>query len=218
MAPQLAGIAIQRRDDAFGRDAAAGAARDHVALPGRVAGKVHQHAGMEQRGPVLGRDDEPFVLRGRKYRRRVHDLHVWVLTSGVNAMTAHVVYTTDWKFDHTPVDDDAKLAPFAESEPGATGLELLLPLTLKWAQETKTPLSTAIEKITCAPSGVLGIDAGHLGVGSQADICIFDQARYWKIEARALKSQGKNSPFLGLELAGKVRCTMLAGHPVYQEN
>ena len=120
--------------------------------------------------------------------------------------------------DHTPVDDDAKLAPFAESEPGATGLELLLPLTLKWAQETKTPLSTAIEKITCAPSGVLGIDAGHLGVGSQADICIFDQARYWKIEARALKSQGKNSPFLGLELAGKVRCTMLAGHPVYQEN
>ena len=119
--------------------------------------------------------------------------------------------------DHTPVDDDAKLVPFAESEPGATGLELLLPLALKWAQETKTPLSTAIGKITCAPAGVLGIDAGHLGVGSQADICIFDQARHWKIESRALKSQGKNSPFLGLEVAGKVRCTMLAGHTVYQE-
>ena len=120
--------------------------------------------------------------------------------------------------DHTPVDDDAKLVPFAESAPGATGLELLLPLTLKWAQETKIPLTTAIEKITCAPAGVLGIDAGHLGVGSQADICIFDQARYWKIEPKALKSQGKNSPFLGLELAGKVCCTMLAGHTVYQEN
>jgi dihydroorotase len=119
--------------------------------------------------------------------------------------------------DHTPVDDDAKLVPFAESEPGATGLELLLPLTLKWAQEAKVSLPVAIGKITSAAAEVLGIDAGNLGVGSPADICIFDQARYWKIESRALKSQGKNSPFLGLEMAGKVRCTLLAGHTVYQE-
>jgi len=120
--------------------------------------------------------------------------------------------------DHTPVDDDAKLAPFAESEPGATGLELLLPLTLKWAAETKIPLASAIAKVTSIPAAVLGIDAGHLGVGSSADLCIFDAEQYWKVEPKALKSQGKNTPFLGLELAGKVRWTLLSGHTVYQGN
>jgi len=119
--------------------------------------------------------------------------------------------------DHTPVDEDAKLAPFAESEAGASGLELLLPLALKWAHETKAPLSAAIARITSAPAAVLGIEAGHLGVDSHADVCIFDSEHYWKIQPKALKSQGKNSPFLGMELAGKVRATLLAGHVVHQE-
>jgi dihydroorotase len=118
--------------------------------------------------------------------------------------------------DHTPVDDDTKLAPFAESEPGATGLELLLPLALKWATESKLPLASAIAKITSTPAQVLGINAGHLSVGSAADLCIFDAEQYWKIEPKALKSQGRNSPFLGLELAGKVRWTLVSGHIVYQ--
>ena len=118
--------------------------------------------------------------------------------------------------DHTPVDDDSKLLPFAESEAGATGLELLLPLTLKWAQENKVDLSTAIERVTSAPAKILGIDAGHLALGSDADVCMFDPEIYWKVEAKSLISQGKNTPFLGLELAGKVRHTLLQGHTVYQ--
>lgn len=117
--------------------------------------------------------------------------------------------------DHTPVDDDSKLLPFAESEAGATGLELLLPLTLKWAQENKVDLSTAIERVTSAPAKILGIDAGHLAIGSDADVCMFDPDRYWQVEAKSLISQGKNTPFLGLELAGKVRHTLLQGHTVY---
>ena len=118
--------------------------------------------------------------------------------------------------DHTPVDDDAKLLPFAEAEPGATGLELLLPLSLKWASEHNIALSTAIARLTIAPAGILGLDAGHLSVDSPADICIFDPQHYWKIEAKSLISQGKNTPFLGLEVAGKVRYTFLNGHTVYQ--
>ena len=117
--------------------------------------------------------------------------------------------------DHTPVDDDSKLLPFAESEAGATGLELLLPLTLKWAQENKVDLSTAIERVTSAPAKILGIDAGHLALGSDADVCMFDPEIYWKVEAKSLISQGKNTPFLGLELAGKVCHTLLQGHTVY---
>ncbi len=118
--------------------------------------------------------------------------------------------------DHTPVDEDAKQLPFAVAEVGATGLELLLPLTLKWADESKTPLLSALAKITDAPARVLGIAAGHLTPGEVADVCLFDPEQYWKIEPSALKSQGTNSPFLGLELKGKVRHTLVEGQLVYE--
>jgi dihydroorotase len=118
--------------------------------------------------------------------------------------------------DHTPVDEDAKQLPFAEAEPGATGLELLLPLTLKWADESKTPIIAALAKITELPARVLGIDAGHLASGHVADICVFDPEEHWKVEPAALKSQGKNSPFLGLELKARVRYTLVEGQVVYE--
>ncbi len=118
--------------------------------------------------------------------------------------------------DHTPVDEDTKLLPFGEAEAGATGLELLLPLTLKWADEQGLSLSDAIAGITSKPAAILGLKSGHLGLQAVADVCIFDPAQYWKIEPRALKSQGKNTPFNGMELAGKVRYTVLDGNIVYK--
>ena len=117
--------------------------------------------------------------------------------------------------DHTPMDDDAKLTPFGESEAGATGLELLLPLILKWAAEMKLPLSTALARITSAPADSLGIAHGQLEVGAAADICIFDPEQYWKVEPSNLLSQGKNTPFTGLELAGKVHYTLVSGQVAY---
>jgi dihydroorotase len=117
--------------------------------------------------------------------------------------------------DHTPVDDDAKLYPFAEAEAGATGLELLLPLTLKWAEDNKLSLSDAVKHITQSPANILGIAAGDLSINASADICVFDAKQYWKIEPKALLSQGKNTPFLGMELAGKVRYTLVNGHVVH---
>jgi dihydroorotase len=118
--------------------------------------------------------------------------------------------------DHTPVDEDVKQLPFAEAEVGATALELLLPLTLKWAEESALALPAALAKITADAARILDIDAGHLSAGGTADICIFDPERYWKIEPAALKSQGKNTPFLGFELKGRVRCTLVAGQVVYE--
>ena len=118
--------------------------------------------------------------------------------------------------DHTPVDDDGKQLPFGEAEPGATGLELLLPLTLKWAAEDGIALPAALARITVQPAAMLGIDAGHLGVGAPADVCIFDPAAHWRVEPAALRSQGKNTPFLGLEVPGKVRMTLVAGHVVFE--
>lgn len=118
--------------------------------------------------------------------------------------------------DHTPVDEDGKEVPFAYSEPGATGLELLLPLTLKWARESRLPISRAVSVLTVQPARVLGLDHGHLGVGHAADVCVFDPEREWVVEPKALRSQGKNTPFLGFELAGRVRWTLVDGQIVHE--
>ena len=118
--------------------------------------------------------------------------------------------------DHAPVDEDAKLLPFGQSEAGATGLELLLSLTYKWAMHMNTPLIDALNTVTYAPAKILGIDAGHLTPGAPADICIFDPEAYWYVTASAIKSQGKNTPFLGRELPGQVKYTLTDGKVVYE--
>lgn len=117
--------------------------------------------------------------------------------------------------DHTPVDDDEKQVPFAEATPGATGLELLLPLTLKFAQEVKLPLPQALAKITSRPAALLGISAGTLAVGEPADLCIIDPEAFWAVTPRTLCSQGKNTPWMKRELVGKVVQTLVGGQTVF---
>jgi dihydroorotase len=118
--------------------------------------------------------------------------------------------------DHTPVDEDQKLLPFAEAEPGATGLELLLPLTLKWGAERKLTLAQALARITSAPARILGAGSGRLEAGAPGDLVVFDPQALWRVTPGALRSQGKNSPYLGRELAGRVRATIVAGNVVYE--
>jgi dihydroorotase len=132
-------------------------------------------------------------------------LRAGLASGAINALTS----------DHTPVDDDGKQMPFEEAEIGATGLELLLPLTLKWAEEMKLPLATALARITYDPARILGTGAGRLSVGSAADICIFDPNAEFIVSRENLKSQGKNTPFLGLSLPGRVRYTLIEGHLAY---
>lgn len=118
--------------------------------------------------------------------------------------------------DHTPLDDDAKQLPFGEAEAGASALELLLPLTLRWAEQQKIALSDALSKITTQPAHVMGVNAGHLSLNAFADICIFDASLPWKVEPATLVSQGHNSPFLGYEMVGQVQYTLRNGQLVYQ--
>ncbi len=138
--------------------------------------------------------------------------------------------------DHTPVDDDEKLLPFAEASVGATGLELLLALTWKWAQEwTAKPtqeiqanhkpgsaasgLSLAartVSKITQDAARVAGLQAGSLGVGNVADVCLFDPLQNWTVSANTLASQGKHTPFLGYELMGRVIATVVSGQVIFE--
>ncbi len=122
--------------------------------------------------------------------------------------------------DHTPVDDDAKLLPFGEAEPGATGLELLLPLVLKWAAEERMPIADALARVTHRAAAVIGpVSArpiGRLDVGAAADLCVFDPRAPWIVGPSTLKSQGRNTPFGGYEMTGRVRATIVDGVVVHE--
>jgi dihydroorotase len=118
--------------------------------------------------------------------------------------------------DHQPHNDDAKLAPFPETEPGISGLETLLPLTLRLVDEQVLSLNAALARVTCEPAAILGLtDCGNLAEGSRADICIYAPDQHWRVDPAKLLSTGKNTPFSNWELNGKVMHTLLAGHRVY---
>ena len=125
--------------------------------------------------------------------------------------------------DHTPVDEDAKTLPFAEAEPGATGLELLLGLACKWGTDSGAGLLRALAVLTSEPARVLGASlgslqasAGQLVKGGVADVCIFDPASAWTVEPSALRSQGKHTPFSAYELPVRVRWTLVGGQVAYE--
>ena len=117
--------------------------------------------------------------------------------------------------DHAPVDDDSKQLPFGEAEPGVTSVELLLPLTLKWAREEGVDLSQALALITSRAAAVFGLSGGKLAAGGNADLLLFSADEFWRIEPGALTSQGKNTPFIGYELQGRVHRTLVAGTSVF---
>ncbi len=129
--------------------------------------------------------------------------------------------------DHNPVADDMKQLPFGEAEPGATGLELLLSLALRWGSDSGLPLAQSLARVTCDPVRVLGgaLDslagsAGRLVEGGVADICVFDPAAEWAVTPDQLLSQGKHTPFAfaatGMALPGRVQATWVAGTLAYE--
>jgi len=121
--------------------------------------------------------------------------------------------------DHTPLFEDDKLLPFATAGAGASGLELLLPLTLAWASERGLPLRKSIACLTDKPSTVLGqagSDIGDLGVGQYADACIIDPRKVWEVNAETLLSCGKNTPWQGRSVSGRVVTTIVGGEVVYE--
>ncbi len=118
--------------------------------------------------------------------------------------------------DHQPHEPDAKLAPFAESSPGISGLETLLSLTLLLVEQGLLTLPEAVAALTHKPATILGIEAGRLSVGAKADVCVFDPAARWTLRPEGLVSRGRNTPFLGHTLPGRVRYTLVGGKPVFE--
>jgi dihydroorotase len=129
--------------------------------------------------------------------------------------------------DHTPVDEDAKHLPFGEAEPGATGLELLLSLALKWGADVGLDLPRTLARVTSEPVRVLGdalgslaSSAGRLVEGGVADLCLFDADATWTVSPGMLRSQGRHTPFAfestGTALPGRVLATLVAGSVAFE--
>jgi len=119
--------------------------------------------------------------------------------------------------DHQPHEADAKTNPFPLTEPGISGLETLLPLTLRLVQEKiLTPLQ-AVERLSTTPARIAGIAAGTLAVGQSADLVLVDPAVRWTLDAQTLLSNGHNTPFAGSAFTGQVRQTLYRGQSVFSQ-
>jgi dihydroorotase len=119
---------------------------------------------------------------------------------------------------HQPLDKDDKLGPFAETKPGISGLETLLPLTMKLVEDDEVNLHTALAALTCNPADILSIDSGQLKVGATADICLIDPDSEYECQPLNFVSAGKNSPFEGWLFNHQVSHTLFHGRLVHERD
>jgi dihydroorotase len=118
--------------------------------------------------------------------------------------------------DHQPHEPDAKQRPFPETEPGISGLETLLGLTLRLVDEKVLDLPTAIARVTSGPADILGLPYGRLSTGSPADVCVFDPERRWTLNTDTMRSEGRNTPFSGWDFPGYITYSLFNGRIVYR--
>lgn len=117
--------------------------------------------------------------------------------------------------DHQPHEPDAKEVTFVASEPGISGLDSLLALTLRLVDEGLLDLPRALALVTTGPAEILGLDCGRLAPGRPADLCLYAADEPWRLQAETLCSRGANTPFLGWEFTGRVRATLLGGRLIH---
>jgi dihydroorotase len=117
--------------------------------------------------------------------------------------------------DHQPHEADAKLGPFPATEPGISGLDSLLPLSLQLVDEQAINMQDLIHRLTAGPAKILGLPYGTMTIGATADICIFHPGMIWQLDSSTIQSRGHNTPFMGREFRGRVTHTLLAGNLVY---
>ena len=145
--------------------------------------------------PLRGADDREALLRGLR-------------DGSIDAVCS----------DHHPHDEDAKAAPFSLAEPGASTIEFLLPLLHSLAKTRGLDPLQMLRPVTCGPAAAFGLEGGTLAPGRPADIALFDPDRTWTIDKNRMTSAGRNTPFHGRELAGRVCLTLLGGKVVFAED
>ena len=176
----------------------------HDGLP--VSADVSAHHLHLTENDVLDFDSQCRVHPPLRSLRDRDGLRQWLARGAISAICS----------DHQPHEADAKLRPFTETEPGISALETLLPLALRLVDDGVLDLGAAIARLSWHPARILGIQAGQLGVGCQADVCIFDPEARWVADDATLLSRGHNTPFFGWEMKGRVTHTLLSGRLVHE--
>lgn len=140
------------------------------------------------------------------------DEDVLALRQALKDNTIEIIAT-----DHAPHSLDEKNCEYEQAAFGIVGLETALPLGIKVlvGEGWLTPMDF-IAKMTCNPAKMLGIDKGSLEVGKTADIAIIDPNAIYQVEAEKMVSKGKNTPFDGFEVKGKVLYTIVDGKIVVE--
>ena len=121
--------------------------------------------------------------------------------------------------DHAPHSAEEKARPLTEAPSGMVGLETALGVTLTYLYHTgELPLSDILRKMTINPACILRLPTkGRLAIGADADVVIFDPDEVWTVDPEQFASKGRNTPFAGKELKGKVKYTIVGGKIVYRD-
>ena len=115
---------------------------------------------------------------------------------------------------HDPRGPEDKRLPFADAEPGMAGAETLLPLTLTLVRDGAIDLARAFALIANNPARILGVEAGMLRVGAEADLALVDPERPWIVDSDKMAAQAGNTPFDRQGVQGRVIALFKGGAPV----
>ena len=138
-------------------------------------------------------------------------LDVEAILEGLRDGTIDVIAT-----DHAPHSVEEKAKPLAEAPSGMVGLETALGVTLTALYHTGfMDLSDILKKMTFHPACILRIPKGRLSLGGEADFTIFSPDEEWTVEPDQFASKGRNTPFKGRKLKGRVKYTIVGGRVVY---
>ena len=119
--------------------------------------------------------------------------------------------------DHAPHHYDEKEREFADAPNGIVGLETALAVNVTWLVKPGIiDIAHLVEKMSCAPARVFRLPGGSLRKGSPADITAFDPTATWRVDPKAFRSKGRNSPYAGQTLSGRVRWTVVDGRVIHR--
>lgn len=117
--------------------------------------------------------------------------------------------------DHAPHGIVDKMVEFTEAANGILGLQTAVPVTLELVHKGLVSAENWVNSFTGGPARLLKLPHGSLRIGSAADVTVLDPNALWTLSDELILSKSRNSPFLGHELRGKVKLTLVGGAEVY---
>lgn len=136
---------------------------------------------------------------------------VQAIKDGLRDGTIDVIAT-----DHAPHATQEKQQEFAAAPNGIVGLETAWPLTLTLVEEGVLSLEAAIAKLTTEPAKAFSLKKGTLAPGADADVVIADLHEGWEVDPARFRSKGRNTPFAGWKVKGRITTTIVSGRVVYE--